>query len=179
MRERKLGGCWRSTIALTRQEFEVYYQPIHDLRTVQITAFEVLIRWKHPLRGMASCAELVTADGKVLRASKQEEPDLFWAIRGGGGPASAFVRTPHCSLVSRGVPKNSPKKLTTRSKMEGDDVVCSNDGCNILPPPHSISLGGLRTPVPVCAAPLSWRRHPQTFTTTTHAPRQPTNVPIC
>lgn len=29
--------------------------------------------------------ELVTADGKVLRASKQEEPDLFWAIRGGGG----------------------------------------------------------------------------------------------
>jgi hypothetical protein len=29
--------------------------------------------------------ELVTADGKLLRASKQEEPDLFWAIRGGGG----------------------------------------------------------------------------------------------
>ena len=29
--------------------------------------------------------ELVTADGQVLRASNQEEPDLFWAIRGGGG----------------------------------------------------------------------------------------------
>lgn len=29
--------------------------------------------------------ELVTAEGKVLRASKQEEPDLFWAVRGGGG----------------------------------------------------------------------------------------------
>lgn len=29
--------------------------------------------------------ELVTADGKVLRASKQEQPDLFWAVRGGGG----------------------------------------------------------------------------------------------
>ena len=29
--------------------------------------------------------ELVTADGKVLRASKDEEPDLFWAVRGGGG----------------------------------------------------------------------------------------------
>jgi FAD/FMN-containing dehydrogenase len=29
--------------------------------------------------------ELVTSDGKVLRASKQEAPDLFWALRGGGG----------------------------------------------------------------------------------------------
>ncbi|MCA1414059.1 FAD-binding oxidoreductase [Bradyrhizobium sp. NBAIM20] len=29
--------------------------------------------------------ELVTADGKVVRASKQEQPDLFWAVRGGGG----------------------------------------------------------------------------------------------
>ena len=29
--------------------------------------------------------ELVTADGKVLQASQEEEPDLFWAVRGGGG----------------------------------------------------------------------------------------------
>ncbi len=29
--------------------------------------------------------ELVTADGKVLQVSRQSEPDLFWALRGGGG----------------------------------------------------------------------------------------------
>src|SRR3954447_18545462 len=29
--------------------------------------------------------ELVSADGKVVRTSKSEEPDLFWAVRGGGG----------------------------------------------------------------------------------------------
>jgi FAD/FMN-containing dehydrogenase len=30
-------------------------------------------------------AEVVTADGRVLKASNQENQDLFWAIRGGGG----------------------------------------------------------------------------------------------
>jgi FAD binding domain/Berberine and berberine like len=30
-------------------------------------------------------AEVVTADGRVLRTAADEHPDLFWAIRGGGG----------------------------------------------------------------------------------------------
>jgi FAD/FMN-containing dehydrogenase len=30
-------------------------------------------------------ADVVTAEGELLRASKKENPDLFWAIRGGGG----------------------------------------------------------------------------------------------
>jgi hypothetical protein len=29
--------------------------------------------------------ELVTADGRFVRADRENEPDLFWAVRGGGG----------------------------------------------------------------------------------------------
>ena len=29
--------------------------------------------------------ELVTADGRLVRADREHEPDLFWALRGGGG----------------------------------------------------------------------------------------------
>ena len=37
-------------------------------------------------------AELVTADGELLHVDAQEHPDLFWAIRGGGGNFGVATR---------------------------------------------------------------------------------------
>jgi EAL domain-containing protein (putative c-di-GMP-specific phosphodiesterase class I) len=38
--------------ALSQNEFELYYQPICDLRTQQIAGYEALIRWQHPTDGL-------------------------------------------------------------------------------------------------------------------------------
>jgi len=38
--------------ALAYNQFEVYYQPIIDLKTMQIKKAEALIRWNHPLKGL-------------------------------------------------------------------------------------------------------------------------------
>ncbi len=45
--------------ALANGAFEVYYQPLFDLKTMKITTCEALLRWRHPLRGMISPAEFI------------------------------------------------------------------------------------------------------------------------
>ncbi|WP_165491101.1 putative bifunctional diguanylate cyclase/phosphodiesterase [Lichenihabitans psoromatis] len=45
--------------ALDRDEFEVYFQPLVSLKRMQITGFEALLRWRHPVRGLVSPAEFI------------------------------------------------------------------------------------------------------------------------
>lgn len=48
-------------------------------------------KWGMTIDSLAA-ADVVTADGKLLRASESDNPDLFWAIRGGGGNFGIVTR---------------------------------------------------------------------------------------
>ncbi len=68
--------------ALARGEFELYFQPLVDLKSDDITGCEALLRWKHPERGFVSPAEFIPIAEEtgliiplsewVLRAACQE-----------------------------------------------------------------------------------------------------------
>jgi diguanylate cyclase (GGDEF)-like protein len=45
--------------ALLKDEFVVFYQPIYALHPQEIVAFEALVRWQHPERGMVSPGEFI------------------------------------------------------------------------------------------------------------------------
>lgn len=45
--------------ALERNEFEVYYQPRVDLKTLEMTGMEALLRWTHPEMGSISPAQFI------------------------------------------------------------------------------------------------------------------------
>lgn len=48
-------------VAIDRNEFVVYYQPIMNLETRAIKGFEALVRWQHPTRGLISPDEFIPA----------------------------------------------------------------------------------------------------------------------
>jgi diguanylate cyclase (GGDEF)-like protein/PAS domain S-box-containing protein len=45
--------------AVEREEFLLHYQPIVELATGRIAAFEALVRWEHPLHGLVSPLEFI------------------------------------------------------------------------------------------------------------------------
>ena len=84
------GGCTLGDVDRETQRFGLA-APLGVVSETGIAGLTLSggLGWLRRLHGL-SCdnliaAEVVTAEGEVLRASEDENPDLFWAIRGGGG----------------------------------------------------------------------------------------------
>ncbi|HJU65805.1 MAG TPA: EAL domain-containing protein [Gemmatimonadaceae bacterium] len=70
--------------ALERNEFILYYQPIVSLETNRIHAFEALVRWQHPERGLVSAGEFVPlaeATGLIVPISDLALRDALQQLR--------------------------------------------------------------------------------------------------
>ena len=89
-------------------------------------------------------AEVVTADGRILRASDTENPDLFWAIRGGGGNFGVvtefeFALHPVGPIVHLG--------MLFYGLDQGRDVLrMAQDICPSLPPQIGVVVAALNAP---------------------------------
>ncbi len=46
-------------LALERREFELHYQPLVSVQTGQVYAFEALLRWRHPTRGLVPPGDFI------------------------------------------------------------------------------------------------------------------------
>ncbi|MDJ0932981.1 EAL domain-containing protein [Breoghania sp.] len=51
--------------ALKAKEFQLHYQPLISMKTGKICAFEALLRWNHPIRGLVSPAEFIPLSEEI------------------------------------------------------------------------------------------------------------------
>jgi diguanylate cyclase (GGDEF)-like protein len=75
--------------ALAKGEFQLYYQPFMNLARGEVTGFEALLRWNHPVRGQVAPAEFIP----IAEETGLISPIGEWIIRQACAEAAHFPDT--------------------------------------------------------------------------------------
>lgn len=97
--------------AIMENQFELHYQPLFDLTRNEIEAFEALIRWRHPTRGLVSPAEFIP----IAEQTELIKQIGKWVLRQACQDASAWP-------VEISVAVNLSSVQFTDSSLDGDVV---------------------------------------------------------
>jgi diguanylate cyclase (GGDEF)-like protein/PAS domain S-box-containing protein len=116
--------------AMERNEFEVYYQPQIDIRSMKIVGMEALLRWKHPERGiLAPDSFLAVAEDRGFMTVIGD-----WVLRTACVQAKAFRDMGHPDF--RVAVNLSARQFREQSLIEGVDTALRLSGLD----PHALEL---------------------------------------
>jgi diguanylate cyclase (GGDEF)-like protein len=93
--------------ALPSGEFELYYQPVVNLASKEISGFEALIRWNHPGKGMISPADFIPLAEEIGFIVPMGE----WVIRQACATAALWPDDVHVAVNISAIQFRSPGLL--------------------------------------------------------------------
>ena len=116
--------------AAERGELVMHYQPIYELRTGRIAAFEALVRWQHPERGLlgpmsfipfAEAGGLIDEIGNHVLLTACEEAGSWFRALGNAAPAISVNVSPR-QLLGADLPERV-ESLLQRCGLDPSQVI--------------------------------------------------------
>lgn len=117
--------------SITKNHFELFYQPKINLKNNEIEAFEALIRWHHPEKGFMPPAEFVS----VVEKSSLIESLTNWVIRSAADDLNIFKENTLANNFNLAV-NISARNLQQPDFTENLTEILNNKGID----PHNFSL---------------------------------------
>jgi EAL domain-containing protein (putative c-di-GMP-specific phosphodiesterase class I) len=117
--------------ALSKDEFELHYQPICALASNHIAGYEALIRWKHPTQGLVSPLDFLW----VAEQTGQIREVGLWTLERACRDWPVLRKTTNFDLPFISV-NMSPSQLTGESFVEDVKTILSRNGM----PPTELKL---------------------------------------
>ena len=113
-------------LALQRNEFVVYYQPIINLKTGRLSGFESLIRWNHPERGIVGPVDFIS----ISEENGLINPIGQWVLQESCRQLHEWQSDfPNCAALTISV-NLSGKQLATPGLIEIIKAVLNESGIN-------------------------------------------------